>query len=61
MNFWNYLNKSWIRESVISALGQKSGPQTMPDRPLDRLTSQIKEDIEFQIGLVVKLNPEKFS
>jgi hypothetical protein len=28
---------------------------------MDRLTPHIKEDIEFQIGPVVKLNPGKFS
>jgi hypothetical protein len=28
---------------------------------MDILTHQIKEDIEFQRGLVVKLNPGKFS
>jgi hypothetical protein len=28
---------------------------------MDTLTPQIKEDIEFQIGSVVKLNPVKFS
>jgi hypothetical protein len=28
---------------------------------MDTLTPQIKEDIEFQIGPVVKLNPRKFS
>jgi hypothetical protein len=28
---------------------------------IDTLTPQIKEDIEFQNGLVVKLNPGKFS